>query len=134
MTCDSWGENDEIGGQSASEDDATTASKSSKGKVIKRQTKQAAKSKAKAGFSKCFLKNCPNKKKPNSRYCGAPTNHHKEVESMKHQAQACGERETLEQVLQDEAKAELAVEQFMKDNPPGQFRKVSFFVHASESI
>ena len=90
----------------------------------KGQAKAKAKAKtqasAKSGDKLCFVINCGSSKKANSRFCEA---HRQAADNIKTQAVANGTPEYAEQILYDAVKCTAAIEQWMKENPPGRFRK-----------
>ena len=96
----------------------------------KKRKKKGGKAKAKASPKKtpvsksrvldksCFI--CPNKKKANSRFCLV---HNPPAECIKNQAVAKNELKAFDEVMYNKEKCKLAVEEFMRENPPGKFRK-----------
>ncbi|CAE7249881.1 unnamed protein product [Symbiodinium sp. CCMP2592] len=71
----------------------------------------------------CFAATCEKKVKPHSKFCG---DHHKDAEAIKYQARQKKNPEitaAVEAALSDPAKAQLALDDFHKNNPSGKFRK-----------
>ena len=73
---------------------------------------------------KCFKATCTEKAKPHSKWC---VKHSKDTEAMKYQArqqQDDGKTlQMLETALSDANKADLALDEFDRENPRGRFRK-----------
>lgn len=131
-SCDNMGDEwdddvDMTGGQVDVVNDSTSnAGDSPRGKK-RGHGKAKAKGKAKAsacrkGVVKCFALKCEEKKLYNSKWCRP---HHRKVEAMRYQAQNSGDRalQVFNEVMGDPAKAQVAIADFERENPEGQFRK-----------
>ena len=129
---DEWdlGEEMQLSQQSSAADSASDA-ESPKKKLKKSAGKKAVKkghfkaspkkkpvSKARVLDKNCFI--CVNKKKSNSRFCLV---HNPPAEAIKSQAVAKNELKAFEEVMYNKEKCTLAIEEFMRENPPGKFRK-----------
>ncbi|CAE7239963.1 unnamed protein product [Symbiodinium sp. CCMP2456] len=71
----------------------------------------------------CFAATCEKKVKPHSKFCG---DHHKDAEAIRYQARQKKNADisaAVEAALGDPAKAQLALDDFARNNPSGKFRK-----------
>ena len=90
------------------------------GKKAKPKAKASAGRKAPNGSKKCFAAGCTESKKGKARFCAY---HRPMADSIKSQGEAAGKLQEAEQLLNDEAKCAMALQQWERDNPPGKYRK-----------
>ena len=111
----------DAGGSGTDGKKSTKAGKRGAGRG-KAKAKGKARSKKAAQDSSCFLPSCQLKKSSTSKFC---QRHNSVKENMRYQAEQAipPQLDGLYQVLADPSKAELAVNQFMLDNPDGVRRK-----------
>ena len=89
-------------------------------RLVKKTVTKQAKAKAKSKNTKCFI--CPEKKLANSKFC---RRHHRSAENIRYQAanSVPPQTEACEEILGDEAKCRVAIDEFEKENCGGRFRK-----------
>ena len=96
-----------------------TGGKPAKGKAAKGTASSAAAA-AKQAAKKCFAASCMEQKCLNSTFC---RQHNRFAESMKYQAAQTKELSAYKDVMNDPSKAQVALEDWERDNPEGSSRK-----------